>query len=129
MNIYVSSRFNRKQDVRALYKELEAKGHTITRDWTAKPVMKPYDADPAMSAENAATAVIAVQEADAHIILADEDATGLYVELGAAIASQLQTGKPKIFAVGDHNARTMFYFHPAVKRVKSIQEAVEQLDK
>ena len=54
-------------------------------------------------------------------MLSDEAGTGMYVELGAAIASYLERGKPEIFVIGPHNSRSMFYFHPAVQRVDNLE--------
>ena len=48
----------------------------------------------------------------------------MYVELGAAIASNLLTGKPKIYAAGEHNSRSMFYFHLSVERFSSAEDVL-----
>lgn len=122
MKFYVSSRFNKKKEVKALHEQIIAKGHEITRDWTSIALLKPYDADPVTSKVHAQQAIEAVQNSDVHILLSDEQATGMYTELGAALVSNIKTGKPKIFIIGEHNARSIFYFHPSVERVKTIEE-------
>lgn len=127
MKVYVSSRFNRKEEVRSLFRALAAKGHTITRDWTQDPVIKPYDADPDSSKSHAIESAKAITGADCHILLTDETATGSYVEFGIAVASNIATGKPRIIVVGSHNARTMFFFHPSVERVETPEEALAKL--
>jgi len=50
----------------------------------------------------------------------------MYVELGLAIAMHEAIGKPSVFVVGPDNDESVFYFHPAVQRVHSLVEALEQ---
>lgn len=50
-------------------------------------------------------------------------------ELGVAIASHLKHGKPKIYVIGDHTARLMFYFHPSVSHRRTMDEVLGELER
>lgn len=52
---------------------------------------------------------------------------GMHVELGAAIATAMKTGKPKIYVVGETNDRSIFYFHPNVKRASCIEDVFKEI--
>ena len=51
-----------------------------------------------------------------------------YAELGAAIALAAQSGKPRIYVVGDWPTHSVFFFHPSAKRVGAIEEVLENME-
>ena len=51
----------------------------------------------------------------------------MYVEIGAAIQHNIEFGKPVIYVVGNHINRSMFYFHPAVNRLKNIEDLIAKI--
>ena len=106
-----------------LTKKLEAKGHTVTLDWTQLEGLKPYEQNSKRSAEAAAQMIKAVQDADLFVIFPDKGGTGMYAELGAALAMGKQ-----VFVIGNLN-KPIFLFHPLITRVSSIQELEEKLVK
>jgi hypothetical protein len=53
----------------------------------------------------------------------------MHVELGAAIASAIKTGRPRIYIVGKTNTANLFYFHPIVQRKDTILEVMNELEK
>jgi hypothetical protein len=56
-----------------------------------------------------------------------EKGSGTFVELGAAIESNLSSGRPKIYIIGESNADSMFFFHPSVRRVKKVEDVLSEL--
>lgn len=127
MKIYIASRFDKRDEVKKLQKILIEKGHEIVGDWTDHEPIKPYDKNQDAAKEYAADDINGVKNSDIFIILSDKAGTGMYVELGAAIASKILIGKPEIYVVGDHNSRSMFYFHHAVKRTANIDDLLNIL--
>lgn len=121
MKFYIASRMENKAIASELTKKLEAKGHAATLDWTQLEGLKPYEQNSKRSAEAAAQMVKAVQNADVFILFPDEGGTGMYAELGVALA----TGK-RVFVIGDLN-KPIFLFHPLITRVSSMQELEEKL--
>ncbi len=69
-----------------------------------------------------------MRNSDVFILLSDDAGTGMYAELGAAILLNLEHGRPQIYIVGKDNARSMFYFHPAVKRRNSIDDVFDEIN-
>ncbi len=127
MKVYIAARFNKKQEVRHLYSKFKKLGHEIAADWTLHKLIKPYENNVKIAREYSVEDINAVRNCDVFILLSDEAGTGMYVELGAAISSNLEHGKPKIYVVGDHISRSMFYFHPSVNRRKTIDEVLEEI--
>ena len=126
MKIYLAARFDKKQEVQNLYERFQKLGHEIAADWTLHKPIKPYEDNPETAREYSIEDVDAARNCDVFILMTDEAGTGMYVELGAAISSNLEHGKPKIYAIGEHTSRSMFYFHPSVNRRRTIDEVLEE---
>lgn len=125
MNVYVAAAFDEKATVLETYDTLIAAGHTITADWTKHLPVKPYDHNRELATDYAVEDMRGVSGCEVFIVLTSNGSnTGMYIELGAAIMSALQTGRPRIFAIGAHNTRALFYFHPTVTRVASIDDVL-----
>lgn len=129
MKIYLAARFDKKQEVRNLYERFQKLGHEIIADWTLHKPIKPYENNPEIAREYSIEDVDAARNCDVLILMTDEAGTGMYVELGAAISSNLEHGKPKIYVIGEYTSRSMFYFHPSVNRRKNIDEVLEEIEK
>ena len=70
-----------------------------------------------------------ILEAEVFVLLAGvPDGRAKYAELGAAIMSAVQNGRPKIYIVGDSPVHSVFFFHPTVKRVNSIDDLLRDLE-
>lgn len=120
MKIYLAAKFDKKQEVRDLYERFKKMGHEITTDWTLHKSIRPYESNPETSRDYSIEDIDAARNCDVFILMTDEAGTGMYVELGAAISSNLEHGKPKIYVIGEHTSRSMFYFHPSVNRRKIL---------
>lgn len=124
---YVASRYQLKETVREIYKELEGIGFEIPRDWTQHLPIKPYEQHSELARDYSIVDLDAAANCSVFIIITDEAGTGMYVELGAAVLSNLLRGKPRIYAVGDHTSRVMFYYHPVVNRRNKMEEVYTEL--
>ena len=51
----------------------------------------------------------------------------MHTELGGAINNFMRIGKPLIYAVGEHFNTNLFFFHPAVRRRKTIEKVIKEL--
>jgi len=127
MKFYVAARFGLKDQVGGIYKTLQDKEHEIIADWTEHKPIKPYDENQNLSRDYSVEDVDAAMNCDVFIFISSDAGTGMYVELGAAIANNIKSGSPKIYVIGEHTARSMFYFHPSVIRKNTLEEVFEDL--
>jgi len=127
MKFYIASRFGLKEEVRVLYKTLEDKGHEIIADWTQHKTVKPYAENKELSRDYAIEDIKGTMNCDVFILISDEAGTGIYTELGAAIANNIKFGAPKIYVVGEHIDRSIFYYHPSVKQMSTTEEVFKDL--
>ncbi|MDQ4143131.1 MAG: nucleoside 2-deoxyribosyltransferase, partial [Actinomycetota bacterium] len=123
MRVFVSGKVGDEERVRDLINHLTALGHDVTFDWTAVPHLKPYERNHAASARTAALEVDGVKQSDIVIVLAHEDGIGMYVELGIALG----TGK-QVYIVSKGSSRSMFFHHPLVTIVNSIDDVLTRLN-
>jgi len=126
MKFYIATRFERREEVKQIIEKLAKKGHSASLDWTEHKPTKPYAQNKDLAKEYAIDDIKGVRNCDVFVLLTDEAGAGMYVELGAAMASNLEFGKPKIFVVGRHDSSNFFY-HPVVKRKETIEEVLKEL--
>lgn len=125
MKFYVAGRTARINEIKAIIDELLSLGHEITHDWTISDdadLGRPYIDHLTKVSEFAQKDIEGAYQADVFIILGDQSGTGMYVELGAALA-----GGAKVYAVGDYNDMTVFHFHPQVKRLDTFADVLVDL--
>lgn len=128
MKFYISSRVKDKNKAQEITKDLKEQGHEITLDWTHFDSLKPYDEYEDKSKEHAVSFVKAIEEADVFILISNEAGTGMYTELGIALKQYLDSDKPKLYIIGDYLSRSVFFFHPSVKRVDNFEDVLEDLN-
>jgi hypothetical protein len=121
MKFFVSGKVGDDATTKTVMKALENAGHEITFDWTTIEHLKPYDKNATASREAAISESSGVKNADVLVIIAHDKGVGMYVELGIAIG----VGIP-IRVVTKTESRTMFFHHPLVKKVSSIDEVIEE---
>jgi nucleoside 2-deoxyribosyltransferase len=129
MKIYLAARFDRKDEVRELYNQLIEQGHEITYDWTTHKMIKPYHENQEIAHEYSSNDMEGVKNCDIFILITADGGTGTFIELGAAILSNIKHNKPEIFVIGEHNTKSIFYFHPSVKRKNTVQEVLDEIKK
>ena len=128
MKIYVATKFDRRDEVREIYKKLREHGHEITRDWTVHDPAARYGQYPEKAKQYAEEDVRGVQDCDVLIILSDQGGSiGMHIETGLALERNSKTGKPEIYVIGEHTNRSIFYFLPHIKQRSTLEEVIEEL--
>jgi hypothetical protein len=130
MKFYIAAYIREKPRVKEIFRLLRGHGHEITVDWTKGRVtsIRNRDQDPKRIREIAVRDMNGVRNCDVFIILSSPvDGRAKYVELGAAISSFLEKGKPRVFVLGAITNQSVFYFHPAVKRVRTMEEIIREI--
>ena len=122
--------------MRNIQQRLIDAGHQITHDWTRNEtgdkMLEGDDAKLADLVETGRRAELDIQgviDADAYVMCSDnlKSGKGMYVELGAALALSVTRDSPKVYIVGALNHMSVFYFHPAVVRLDSVDQLIEKL--
>ncbi len=130
MKFYIASYVGEKERVRAIQRQLRALGHEITVDWTSYPGVfgKERDEHPERVGEIAVRDMRGVQDCDVFILLAEPaDGRAKYAELGAAIMANLYTGRPRVYVLGNKTSQSVFFYHPTVRRVTTLEAVLEEL--
>lgn len=123
MKIFVSGQIEEKVTIRGIFRELEARGHTISHDWTQTDNISDKLSEKEECGARAKKDIDAVIDCDIYILMSNNRSAGkgMYVELGAALALRSVNNKPDIYIVGPMNHLSIFYLHPDVKSVQSIE--------
>lgn len=131
MKFYITGRSNNYPRVEAAFAAIKAAGHEADFEWTALPMVKPYEENQAKAAEYATQGIAAAALADVYIIFTHEDGNGVFSEFGAALGGRAVRGDaPRIFAIGeDKKSHAMFYYHPDIEWVRSVEEVLEKVGK
>lgn len=128
MKFYIAGKFEEKDTVLALYKRVRAAGHEIAYDWTTHIKSKPYQEHLERIQGYAENELNAILDSDVFVYLTNERGTTLHMEFGAALA-KAASGKPiRIFAVGQYNTRSPWYFNSLVERVSTTEEVFAALE-
>jgi len=124
MKFYIAARFKLKDQVKRIYCLLRERGHEIAYDWTEEGLIKPYSENEDLARDIAIKSLNASESCDVFVLISDEAGTDMYGELGSAIASR----KPQVYVIGESLDRSKFFFHSRVKRMKSIDEVLQDLE-
>jgi ketosteroid isomerase-like protein len=129
MKIYVSGPVTDTETVQQVQNAVVAGGHELALDWSADvSFAKAYASQPERSAQMAQEELDAVMAADAVLVLASQhDGRGMFVELGAALTRASRGELDHVVLVGQIHHESVFYFHPLVQRVASVQDWLTQL--
>ena len=128
MKVYLAARFDERERVRDMQARLRELGHEITADWTTHDPIARYGDRPEWAREYAVEDLQGVVEADVFVFLTSASVgTGTHTELGTAIREFQATGKPKVYVIGEHTARSIMYFHPAVNRREDFDDVISEL--
>lgn len=130
MNIFIASSIKNKGEVNTIYQKLIDAGHKIVVDWTKdEPVERDDKNFFTEKSRRAVRDLDGVLNCEVFIILSEPiDGRAKYSEFGIALASHINNGRPEIFVVGEDTTRSLFFFHPAVKHKKSIEEVISELE-
>ena len=131
MRFYIASYVGEHQRTQEIQSRLRSLGHEITVDWTAFPGV-PSNERNARPDDVTAIAVRdldGIVEAEVFILLAGvPEGRAKYAELGAAIMSAVQTGKPRVYVLGEAPVHSVFFFHPTVKRMASLDDVLSDIE-
>jgi hypothetical protein len=130
MKFYIAAYVREKKRVADIYKQLKENGHRVTVEWTkGKPItIKNRDRKRQEIQKIAVRDIGGVLQSDVFVLLSEPVAgRAKYVELGAAIAHNLIKGRPKIYVLGKKTNQSVFYYHPAVKRITSFDEVLNEI--
>ncbi|MCC7570240.1 hypothetical protein KO465_02750 [Candidatus Micrarchaeota archaeon] len=130
MRFYVSGRFYDREKIIEVFQYLKSRGYEIANDWTEhKNLRGEYGENMELSVKYTNEDVEGVRNCDVFVLISDKQGgTGMHTEFGIALNSLLEKNKPKIYVIGEHTSRCMFYFHPKVKRMKNLDEVLNDLD-
>lgn len=123
MKFYIAGRTSQAKNIKQMMEIILEKGHQISFDWTSTAdIKRPYSEHVTEVETMSIGEIEGIKQADIFIIIGDESGTGMYVEMGVAIASGT-----KIYAIGAYNDVTVFHFHPNVIRKDSFAEVLLDL--
>ncbi|NPC96977.1 hypothetical protein [Nocardioides sp. zg-DK7169] len=126
MKVYVAGALADVAGVQAVQAAVMAAGHELTLDWTRSldvTLVESYGSDLALSASLASDDLEAVLSAEAVlVVMSDEEGRGMFVELGAALARAHRGELQHVVLLGPIGRESVFYFHPAVQRMTSVDE-------
>ena len=137
MKVFVSGQIGDIDNVRLAQDALMQAGHKITHDWTRnetgdKMLASRQDKldNPEETAKRAVLDINGVLGADAYVICTNNESPGkgMYVELGTAIAMAESRRGFNIYLLGEMNHMTIFYLHPKVQRVESVEALLKNLE-
>ncbi len=131
MKVFVSGQITDIESVRRVQAQFIAAGHEITHDWTSNAggseILSSREAkleNLEESKKRAANDIKGVIDSDVYVICTDnqEAGKGMYVELGVALGLYVKHGAPKIYLLGRMNHMSIFYLHPAIVHVDSVED-------
>ena len=126
MKIYIAASFEQREEVKEAHERVIAAGYQITLDWTTHKSLKSSPKTNKLYEDYATSDVKGVIDADAYILLLGPRAsTGAHIELGVAIGSN----KKYIIIVGDIQEFTLFYKHPKIIHMPTLDDAIKYLSK
>lgn len=124
---YVSARFALKEDVKKIYSEIKNLGYSIPWDWTEHDPIKPYSENTKLAQEYSIEDIEGSRKSKLFIMITDEAGTGMHTELGAAIVGAMEDKEKLIYLIGGNLDRSVFFFHPTIKRRRTIEEVIKEL--
>ena len=127
MNIFVSGKFEDRKEIKNLLVRLENLGHKITYDWTDHIPIKPYIDNQELANKYCVNELEGILKCDVLIYLSDKKGTTLKMEYGAALIRSLIEKYPIIYAVGEYNDASPWFFHENTRRRDSIEEVIEEI--
>lgn len=115
-------------NIASLAEELEERGHTVLEQWwKLGRLPKPYLAHPDTSAPAAEAMVKAAAESDVYVLFPEDNILGAAIEFGAALQSARTNAAKRIYIVTAGSFRqSVFFAHPAVTLLESVQQLREQ---
>ncbi|MDN5765506.1 MAG: hypothetical protein L0H96_06965 [Humibacillus sp.] len=129
MRIYVAGPVADTVTVQKVQDAVLAAGHELTLDWSADvSFAEGFAGQIDRSARMAKEELDAVIAADAVLVVASQhDGRGMFVELGVALARASRGDLDHVVLIGEIHHESVFYFHPLVQRVPTVEDWFAQL--
>lgn len=125
--VYVAASFEQREETKEAHRLLMEAGHEITADWTTHREIAGLESEEerkALKIQYAIEDVEGVKQASTYILLLGErKSTGAHIEFGIALGAELKN----ILVVGKDDGKQLFYTHPSVKLLPSMNEVLELL--
>lgn len=125
--IYIAAKFEKKDLALSLYEKVKEKGYEISYDWTTHKNIMPYIENKDTAAFYSNNELNGINSCDVFVYISEDKGHTLHMEIGAAIMRKLLTGKPEIYAIGEHNEKSPWFFNPLIKRFNTIEEVLKLL--
>ncbi len=124
MKLYFAGRTSSAAAINTMIEQAEEDGHEITYKWTESDLLytRPYPID--FAGPEAKKELDGVLAAEVFVLISDKAGTGMYVELGFALAQNMT-----IYSVGEHHDTTLFQHLPEIKRVNTFADVLDDLKK
>ena len=105
MKFYVAAYVGETEQVQTLYRLIRERGHEITVDWTDLQTDMSDDDKEAIADRD----IAGIETCDVFVLLAGQsEGRGKYVELGAAIMSNIRIGRPAVYVIGQSFHHSVF---------------------
>ena len=127
MKVYIAGKFEDRAKVQELYTQIEEMGHRVAYNWTTHKPIKPYFQNQEMAQGYSDNELFGILNSDIFICLTHEAGTTLLMEFGAALIINRKTGKPLVYAVGNSNEKSPWFFNSRVQRRNSIDEVIKEI--
>ena len=127
MKIYVAGKFEKKDLILNIYKTLSEMGHSVSYDWTTHKNIKPYIENKNMAEKYAMNEVNGIIDSDIFIYLSDDKGHTLHMEFGAALMAAKINGNPIIYAVGEFNSKSPWFFNNLIKRRDTVEGVLKEI--
>lgn len=132
MKFFISGQIDDIPAVRDVMSQVTDAGHSITHDWTASDIMLGGNNkfnDLAETARRARADIQGVLDCDVYVLCSsnEKQGKGMYVELGTALGRAQAGENVRLYVIGELNHSSIFYLHPAVKRLDTIVDVLEDI--
>ena len=127
MKVYVAGKFQKKDLVREVYRRIKDLGYEVAYDWTTHDPIKPYAQNAQLAAQYAQNELEGIADSDVFIYLSDQRGTTLPMEFGAALMRAKTHADVLVYAVGEFNDKSPWFFNELVVRKDSVDEVIEEL--
>jgi len=127
MKIYVAGKFEKKDSIIEIFKQIEKFGHEVAYDWTTHKPIKPYFEHQEIASQYSQNELAGISKSDVFIFLSEENGHTLHMEFGAALALRSATGKPLIYVVGDHQDISPWLFNSLVIHKDSVEDVLSEI--
>ena len=124
MKWYFASRIKNKDIIKSAISILIKQGHNVSYNWAEVGSLKPYNENSKECRKIAYITSASIQDSDIFVLISDKEGTDMYIELGIAISNNTYYKKPKIYAVGQYNMRSMMLNHPTIIHEDSLEKVL-----